>query len=92
MGIRPECIHDEERYLEAFKDSTLEATVDVTELMGAEIYLYLQVGPEESDEKQTLIARVPPRSQSRGGDTIKVALDLSRLHFFDKETEQYIIH
>ena len=91
-GLRPECIYDSEIQVNTLSESVVDAYVDVTELMGAEIYLYLQVGPEESDEKQTLIARVPPRSQSRGGDTIKVALDLSRLHFFDKETEQYIIH
>ncbi len=90
-GLRPECIHDEPVYLTTFEDSVVDAYVDVTELMGAEIYLYLQVG-EVEDEKQNLIARVSPRSQSRSGSTIKVALDLTRLHFFDKETEQYIIH
>ena len=90
-GLRPECIHDEPAYLTTFPDSCVDAYVDVTELMGAEIYLYLQVGVVE-DEKTNLIARVSPRSPSRAGNTIKVALDVSRLHFFDKETEQCIVH
>ncbi len=90
-GLRPECIHDEPVYLSTYPENVVEAYVDVTELMGAEIYLYLQVG-EVEDEKTNLIARVSPRSQSKAGTTVQVALDVSRLHFFDKETEQYICH
>ena len=37
MGIRPEDVHDEPRYLETMKDCTVRADVEVTELMGAEI-------------------------------------------------------
>ena len=42
-GIRPELIHDKELYLNSMKDNVIEAKVDVTELMGAEIYLYLAI-------------------------------------------------
>ena len=86
-GIRPECIHDEDMYLEKFADSVIEADVEVTELMGAEIYLYLVAG-----EDQNLIARVASNSQARAGDKIKVALDPSKIHLFDKDTERYIAH
>ena len=86
-GLRPECIHDEPMQLAAFPDSTIEVNVDVTELMGAEIYLYLKNG-----EETNLIARVSSRSSSRAGDTIKVALDVSRIHIFDKDTEKCIVH
>ncbi|MBR2353041.1 MAG: TOBE domain-containing protein, partial [Clostridia bacterium] len=65
----------------------IEVDVDVTELMGAEIYLYLNVG-----EETHLIARVSSRSQSRAGDKIKIAFDMSRLHVFDKDTERCILH
>ncbi len=85
-GLRPECIHDEPMQLAALADSTMDAFVDVTELMGAEIYLYLNIG------ETNLIARVSSRSKSRAGDTIKVAFDTSRLHIFDKDTERCIIH
>jgi multiple sugar transport system ATP-binding protein len=68
--------------------------------MGAEIYLYLNVGKsEEGDGKikivndgTNLIARVSSRSQSRAGDTIKVAFDTTRCHIFDKDTERCICH
>ena len=86
-GLRPEAIHDEPIQLANHPDSQLEAYVDVTELMGAEIYLYLNVG-----EETRLIARVSSRSTSRAGDTIKVAFDMSRLHIFDKDTERCIVH
>ncbi len=85
-GLRPECIHDEPMQLAALQDSSMDAFVDVTELMGAEIYLYLNIG------ETNLIARVSSRSKSRAGETIKVAFDMSRLHIFDKDTERCIIH
>ena len=86
VGIRPECIHDEERYLTAMPESVIETYVEVTELMGAEIYLYLVT------DEQTLTARVSSRSTARSGDTIKVALEVARMHIFDKDTEKCIVH
>ena len=86
VGLRPECIHDAPAQVEAFTDSQVEAFVDVTELMGAEIYLYLTIG------ETNLTARVSSRSTSRAGDTIKVAFDTSRIHIFDKDTEKCICH
>ena len=86
-GIRPECIHDAPMQLAAFPDSCVDVNVDMTELMGAEIYLYLKCG-----EETNLIARVSSRSTSRAGDAIKVAFDVSRIHLFDKDTERFIVH
>ena len=54
--------------------------------MGAEIYLYLVA------EETSLTARVSARSTARAGDIINVALDMSRVHLFDKDTERYIVH
>ncbi len=85
-GLRPECIHDSPMQLAAYADSVIDTYVDVTELMGAEIYLYLKLG------ETNLIARVSSRSTSRAGDNIKVAFDMTRLHIFDKDTERCIIH
>ena len=93
MGVRPECIHDEPVYLTSLADSVIETTVDVTELMGAEIYLYLGFeGMEDATNNKNIIARVSSRSTTRAGDTIKVAIDTSRVHIFDKDTERCIIH
>ena len=86
VGIRPECIHDDAATIRAMADSVIETDVEVTELMGAEIYLYLVA------EETSLTARVSARSTARAGDIINVAFDMSRVHLFDKDTERYIIH
>ena len=86
VGLRPESIHDEPVHLSTFEDAVIDTTVEVTELMGAEIYLYLKVG------ETNLIARVSSRSTSRAGDAIKVAFDTTRIHIFDKDTERCIVH
>ncbi len=85
-GIRPEAIRDEASYLEQYPDCIINTDVEVTELMGAEIYLYL------ISEEQNLIARVSPTSTARAGDNIKVAMDPTKIHIFDKDTERCIVH
>ena len=102
-GLRPECIHDDPMHLNAMPESCIDVDVDVTELMGAEIYLYLNSydrtpkegmssGKEITEDPTRLIARVSSRSTSRAGDQIRVALDVSRIHIFDKDTERCIVH
>jgi len=85
IGIRPEDVHDEEMYISSSPDSLLEATVRVYELLGAEVLLYVNI-----DETIELTARVNPRSTARPDDTLKIAFDMSKMHIFDKETEQVI--
>ncbi len=93
IGIRPENIHDEPAVVATMPDSVMETTVDVTELMGSEIYLYLGFdGQEDATNGKNIIARVSARSSSRAGDTIKVAIDTNRMHIFDKDTEKVIVH
>ena len=86
LGIRPEDIKDEEMFISNSPESVVEVTVPVYELRGAEVFLYLDVDNYE------ITARVNPRTTARPGDQIKVAMDLSKLHIFDKETEQVITH
>ncbi len=83
FGIRPEHVHDEAEEI-AKADMTFEANVDVTELMGAEIYLYVNIAG------QSITARVDPSSKAKVGDTIKICFSLDKLHIFDKDTEQII--
>ncbi len=81
MGVRPEDVHDEPRYLEQFADIKIKADVEVTELMGAETYLYLNV------EGVNITARVEPTSTARPSDNIDIVFDNAKIHLFDKETE-----
>lgn len=84
FGIRPEHVHDEPELLEKYADGLISTNVDVTELMGAEKYLYTTC------EGQSINGRVAPTSTCRAGDVIQVALDPSKIHIFDKETKETI--
>ena len=86
LGVRPEAIHDEEMYLSNATTGVIDTNVEITEMMGAETYLYLLC------EGIPLTARVSPRSTARPGDDIKVAIDPNRIHIFDKETEKAIVN
>ncbi len=86
MGVRPEDIHDEEMFLSAAKTGVIDTDVEITEMMGAETYLYLNC------EGISLTARVDPRSTARPQDTIRVAIDANKIHIFNKETEKTIVN
>ena len=86
MGIRPECIKDEEAFLANATTGKIKCKVEITELMGAETYLYLNC------EGINMTARVAPRTSVISGDEIEVAIDANRLHVFDKETEAIVVY
>ena len=86
MGIRPEDLSDSEDAIAANPDCVVEANIKVYELLGAEVFLYFDI------DEVNCTARVNPRTTARPGDTIKLALDMSKLHIFDKDTEQVILH
>ena len=86
MGIRPEDLHDEEDFMAKNPQSVFSATIRVYELLGAEVFLYFDI------DETNCTARVNPRTTARPGDTIKLALDLTKVHVFDKETEKVIVN
>ena len=85
LGIRAENVHDEQMYIDMFKeDALLSASVDVVEQLGSETFLYMTC------EESIVVARVNPRSTAQVGDTIQIVFDPNRFHIFDKETEKTI--
>ncbi len=84
FGIRPEDVYDSEMYVETSPMSVFESQIKVYELLGAEVFLYFDL------EMFPMTARVDPRTTARPGDTIKFALDVEKIHVFDKETELII--
>ena len=84
LGIRPEDVHDEPAFLQANPKSTISAPVRVYELLGAEVFLYFDFAGTQ------MTARVNPRTSARAGDTVTFALDMSKTHYFDKETQKTI--
>lgn len=77
FGIRPEDIHKPEFAPPGIVAELVDVTVDVTELMGNEIFLYLVNGTH------SFTARVDPRTQVKFGDNLQVAFNMDNLHIFD---------
>ena len=84
LGIRPEDIHDEPLFIDSSPETKLQCMIEVAELMGAENILYSKV------DDQDFVARVDARFNATAGQTIDLAFNLSKAHFFDKETEERI--
>ncbi|HEX7056354.1 MAG TPA: sn-glycerol-3-phosphate ABC transporter ATP-binding protein UgpC [Bacilli bacterium] len=87
LGIRPEDIHQEPIFLEASPQSVVNVFIEVAENLGHEMFLYINgVG------KDTIIARVDGRAGLKEGTNVKLALDMNKIHVFDKETEKSIFY
>ncbi len=84
LGVRPEDVHDEPEFLAKSPNTVIEAPIRVYEMLGAEANLYFDY------EGASMTARVDPKTSARNGDVVKFALDASRIHVFDKDTEQTI--
>jgi multiple sugar transport system ATP-binding protein len=59
----------------------IRSKIKVYELLGAEVYLYFDLAGAQ------MTARVNPRTTLRTGDDAVFALDMEKIHIFDKETE-----
>jgi multiple sugar transport system ATP-binding protein len=81
FGIRPEDVNDPEYVAPGIYEQRMETKVDVTELMGNEVFLYLITG-----EKQ-FMARVDPRTKAHVGGTLDAVINMDRMRVFDRDTE-----
>jgi multiple sugar transport system ATP-binding protein len=84
MGIRPEHLVERSRAGNVPEGSAIPVTVDVLELLGNEIFVYL------TNRGQTLTARMPPDVPLQRGQNIEVVGESDKLHFFDPQTEAVI--
>lgn len=85
FGIRAEDIYDKLFVSEASPENTVRAACEVVEPLGSEVYLYLNSG------KHTFIARVGAHNRPDVNRDMDVVFDMSKVHFFDRETENTII-
>ena len=83
FGIRPEDLFNPKYAPPDITDnSTFAAQVDVTELLGSQIYLYLLVG------EQQLVAVVDPRTEFKTGDDVTMVMDMHKMHIFDRHSQE----
>ncbi len=81
FGIRPEDIYNPAFVPTGIHAAPVEVKVDVTELMGNEIFLYMVSGADQ------IVARVDPRTDFKIGDKVQVSFNMDKCHLFDPETE-----
>ena len=84
LGIRPEDVQDSLTLSVPNPAHTVEVTVEVSEPMGAETYLYLDTGAH------SFIARVRPTDRFEVNQKVKVTLRMDTAHLFDATTEQVL--
>ncbi|MGL6174201.1 MAG: ABC transporter ATP-binding protein [Cellulosilyticaceae bacterium] len=83
MGIRPEHTADMDTVseYELNRYSVVTATVEVTEMLGAETFLYMVC------EGHNMTARVNPSCKAGPGSTLKLGIEVAKIHVFDLETQ-----
>jgi len=84
VGIRPEDMQLLSAQAEAPAVGVLDAVVERTEMMGAEVFVYT------SWNGQSLTVRAPAKTRAGDGQRVKVAVDCEKIHLFDKENEEAI--
>jgi multiple sugar transport system ATP-binding protein len=84
FGVRPEDIHDPEFAPPGISEQLVEAEIDVVELMGNEVIVYLQSAHSE------FLGRFDPRTDATVGRKLSAAFNMDRTHIFHKETERAI--
>jgi multiple sugar transport system ATP-binding protein len=81
LGVRPEDL----LYSEApERTNNIPTKVEVIEPLGSEIHLWV------STKNNQLVAKVAPRHVFHIGDVANMHPDLTKIHFFDLETEKAI--
>lgn len=84
FGIRPEDIFNPEFAPPGIIAQSVDSKVDITELMGNEIFLFLKTGEHE------FVARVDPRTIVTIGQPMQVTFNMANMHIFDRDTEKAI--
>ena len=89
IGIRPEDIYEyEEARSSGFAENSvgIRETVVTREMLGAEVILYFD------EQYKTHAVRLEPSNQTKVGENIDLYFDPNKIHVFDIETEENILH
>ncbi len=84
LGIRPSDIHGDADSLQKFSEACFDAEVRVYEMLGAEALAYFDIGDA------SWVASLNASTKVSVGDTIRLAMDTSKIHIFDNVTEKTI--
>lgn len=85
MGIRPEDMHAEGIVAQTYPSARFIFHIDVAELLGHEYILHGTYNGE------AMSAKIASRLEAKGHEDLELTMDLSKIHFFDPETENRIV-
>ena len=85
FGVRSEDIYDKLFASYAPPENTVTLACEVVEPMGSEVFLHLSTG------KHSIIAKVGGHNNPPINQDLDLVFDMSKVHFFDKDTEKIII-
>ena len=98
LGIRPEDMEDAAFAPEVPAGRRLTVVCSLREALGSEVLIHFSIATADAvsaddeefveplDEGSVFVARVHPRTTAREGQQLQLAVDTSRLHFFDLES------
>jgi len=81
LGIRPEHIHSEEFAPPGINHAPITGKVEVVELLGHELHLFLTMG------SRNFVSIVDTRMAPTVGNDVDLVVDVDSIHLFDPETE-----
>ena len=80
FGIRPEDLYDKNYVSKDIPGDALKAKVEVIEPLGAEIFIYLDIGDH------SLVGKMDSQTQVKVEESMEVVIDMEKTHIFDPET------
>jgi multiple sugar transport system ATP-binding protein len=87
LGIRCENAYADPEMIGRHPQSQIPGTVKLSELMGADTYLYLDIGSDSS-----FIVRTLTGSDYKDDEPVTVSLDMSKALYFDKDTTENLMY
>ncbi len=84
LGIRPENIHGADFRPTNINAAPISATVEVIELLGHELHLYVNSG------SNSFVSIVDTRMAPQVGNSVDLVIDVDQMHMFDRDNEQAI--
>ncbi len=81
FGVRPEHVHAPEYAPPNIMGERVHATVEIVELLGHELHLFMNSG------KNSFVGTVDTRMDVHAGNTVDLVFDMNNMHLFDKKTE-----
>ena len=85
FGIRPDDVHDPNFAPPGIEAAAVDVSVDVTELMGNEIFMFLMSGDD------SFVGRFDPRTTLKAGERGQAVFNMLNMHLFETEGAQVAI-